>query len=170
MKIIALAVMLSAVVATPVLAAGTYVGVNVGRNQTSYSGIDSSTGFGFLGGYSVGENIAVEATYNNLGDANIPGSTVKLSGSLITGAAVGSLPVTDELSLLGKLGYAISSVSTPGNSVSRGDIIYGIGAQYSVSKTVALRINYDFFKVGDGTITYPTKDSALMTVGAVFKL
>lgn len=162
--------MLSAVVATPVFAADTYVGVNVGRNQTGYSGIDSSTGFGVLGGASVGENFAVEATYNNLGDANIPGSTVKLSGSLITGAVVGSLPVTDELSLLGKLGYAISSVSTPGNSVSRGDIIYGIGAQYSVSKTVALRVNYDFFKVGDGTITYRTKDSALMTVGAVFKL
>jgi len=170
MKKIALAVMLSAVVATPVFAADTYVGVNVGTNKTGYSGVDSSIGFGVLGGYSFSKNIAVEASYYNLGDANIPGSTVKFSGSLITVAAVGSLPVTNELSLMGKLGYANSSVSTPGNSVSRGDIFYGIGAQYSVSKAVAVRINYDMFKVGDGTYTYPTKDSDLMTVGAVFKL
>ena len=51
---------------------------------------------------------------------------------------------------------------------AKGDIPYGLDAQCNVGNTVGISINYDMFKVGDGS-TFATKDSALTTVGAVFK-
>jgi len=54
MKKIAIAVLLSAFVAAPAVAADTggYVGVNVGSAKIDSPGFDTTTSFGVLGGYS----------------------------------------------------------------------------------------------------------------------
>jgi len=164
MKKIAIAAILSAFVAAPAFAADMYVGVNVGKNQMDFSGVNSSTAIGVLGGYSFNQNVAAEVAYTNLGDADDNGFT--LSGHVFSVAAVGSLPLNKDFSLLGKLGVASSTVEELGYSESKTDLTYGIGAQYNVSKTVGVRLGYDSFKVGSTN----TKDSALISIGAVFKL
>ena len=165
MNKIAIAALLSALVAAPAIAADTYVGVNVGKNQMDYSGINSSTAIGVLGGYSFNQNVAAEVAYTNLGSADTNLNT-SVTGHVFTIAAVGSLPLNKEFSLLGKLGLASSTIEESGYSESKTDLTYGIGAQYNVSKTVGIRLGYDSFKVGSSN----TKDSALISIGAVFKL
>ena len=165
MNKIAIAALLSAFVAAPAIAADTYVGVNVGKNQMNYSGVNSSTAIGVLGGYSFNQNVAAEVAYINLGsvDTNYPST---ITGRVFSIAAVGSLPLNKEFSLLGKLGVASSTIEELGYSQSKTDLTYGIGAQYNVSRTVGVRLGYDSFKVGSSY----TKDSALISIGAVFKL
>lgn len=164
MKKIAIAAILSAFVAAPAFAADMYVGVNVGKNQMDFSGINSSTSIGVLGGYSFNQNVAAEVAYTNLGSADYFGNSI--TGHVFSVAAVGSLPLNQDFSLLGKLGVASSTIEGQGNSESKTDLTYGIGAQYNVSKTVGVRLGYDSFKVGSTN----TKDSALISIGAVFKL
>lgn len=165
MNKIAIAALLSALVAAPAIAADTYVGVNVGKNQMDYSGINSSTAIGVLGGYSFNQNVAAEVAYTNLGSADYYGTSI--TGHVFSVAAVGSLPLNKDFSLLGKLGVASSTWEQSGySSESKTDLTYGIGAQYNVSKTVGIRLGYDSFKVGSSY----TKDSALISIGAVFKL
>jgi OmpA-OmpF porin, OOP family len=165
MKKIAIAAILSAFVAAPALAADTYLGVNVGKNQTDYSGVNSSTAIGVLGGYTINQHVAAEVAYTNLGSADTKYGT-SLTGHVFSIAAVGSLPLNNDFSLLGKLGLASSTVEESGYSESKSDLTYGIGAQYNASKTVGIRLGYDSFKVGSSN----TKDSTLITIGAVFKL
>jgi OOP family OmpA-OmpF porin len=129
-----------------------------------YSGVNSSTAIGVLGGYSFNQNVAAEVAYTNLGSADYYGTSI--TGHVFSVAAVGSLPLNKDFSLLGKLGVASSTVEVPGYSESKTDLTYGIGAQYNVSKTVGIRLVYDSFKVGSSN----TKDSALISIGAVFKL
>jgi OOP family OmpA-OmpF porin len=164
MNKIAIAALLSALVAAPAIAADAYVGVNVGKNQMDYSGVNSSTAIGVLGGYSFNQNVAAEVAYTNLGSADYYGTSI--TGHVFSVAAVGSLPLNKDFSLLGKLGVASSTYEVSGYSESKSDLTYGIGAQYNVSKTVGIRLGYDSFKVGSSY----TKDSALISIGAVFKL
>jgi OOP family OmpA-OmpF porin len=164
MNKIAIAALLSALVAAPAIAADAYVGVNVGKNQMDYSGVNSSTAIGVLGGYSFNQNVAAEVAYTNLGSADYYGTSI--TGHVFSVAAVGSLPLNKDFSLLGKLGVASSTYEVSGYSESKSDLTYGIGAQYNVSKTVGIRLGYDSFKVGSSN----TKDSALISIGAVFKL
>jgi OOP family OmpA-OmpF porin len=165
MNKIAIAALLSALVAAPAIAADAYVGVNVGKNQMDYSGVNSSTAIGVLGGYSFNQNVAAEVAYTNLGSADTKYAST-ITGRVFSVAAVGSLPLNKDFSLLGKLGVASSTVEESGYSESKTDLTYGIGAQYNVSKTVGIRLGYDSFKVGSSN----TKDSALISIGAVFKL
>ena len=166
MKKIAIAAILSAFVATPAIAADVYLGVNAGQNKMDYSGVKASTAYGVLGGYTFNENAAAEVAYTNLGSADTDFSS-SITGNVFSVAAVGTLPLNKDFSLFVKLGYAQSTIeATASPSQTKSDLTYGIGAQYNASKTVGIRLGYDSFKVG----TTNTKDSALITIGAVFKL
>jgi len=167
MKKIAVVALLSAFAAVPAVAADTYLGVNIGSNKMDVTGVDSSTAYGILGGYSFNENVAAELSYNNLGSAKVPSAGVDITGNVMGLAVVGSLPLNKDFSLLGKLGLASSTIEAQGSSSrSKTDLTYGIGAQYNASKTVGIRLGYDSFKVGEPN----SKDSTLITIGAVFKL
>jgi opacity protein-like surface antigen len=174
MKKVAVALFLSVFVTMPAVAGNTYLGVTVGKNQiTAEAGdtpVGSSTGYGILAGYSFGENVAAEAAYYKLGDAAFegPGVTPELSGDLMSLSAVGLLPLGKDFSLLAKLGYASSSILVLGYSGRNSDLIYGVGAQYSINEKVSVRINYDMFKVGGDV--FSTIDSTLMSVTAVFRM
>lgn len=166
MKKIAIATVFSALIASPAIAGDGYLGVNVGQNKIDVSSVKESTAFGILGGYAYNENLAAEVAYIDLGSAERNFSTSKLTGNVISIAAVGSLPLNNDFSVFAKLGYAQSKIEVPGISETKSDLTYGIGAQYNASKTVGIRLGYDSFKVG----TTSTKDSALITIGAIFKL
>lgn len=164
MKKIAIAAILSAFVAAPALAADTYLGVNVGQNKIDVAGVGSSTSIGILGGYTFNQHVAAEVSYTNLGSAD--GTGITITGHVISIAAVGSLPLNNDFSLLGKLGLASSTIDNTFVSESKSDLTYGIGAQYNASKSVGIRLGFDSFKVGSSN----TKDSSLISIGAVFKL
>lgn len=162
----AIAAALSALIATPAFAGEGYVGVNAGQNKIDSSTVKESTAFGVVGGYAYNENIAAEVAYTDLGSAERTIAATKLTGNIKSIAAVGSLPLNKDFSLFAKLGYAQSTIEVPGISETKSDLTFGVGAQYNASNSVGIRLGYDSFKVG----TTPTRDSALITIGLVFKL
>ncbi len=164
---IAIVVLLSAFVAAPAIAGDAYLGVNAGQNKIDVATVKASTAYGVLGGYAFNENIAAEVSYTNIGSAERNLSVDKLTGNVMSIAAVGSLPLSQAFTLFAKLGYAQSKIDVAGfSSQTKSDLTYGVGAQFNASKTVGIRLGYDSFKVAKN----PTANSALITIGAVFKL
>lgn len=167
MKKIAIAVLLSAVVA-PAVAADMYAGVNLGQTKYDFgagAAKDTSTAFGILGGYTINENFAAEAAYTSLGSVDVGfGTTVK--GSVISLSGVGSYPFNKEFSLFGKLGVARTNVDITANpSESKTGVTFGLGGQYNVTPAAGIRVGFDRYKVGSTN----SINADVISVGGVFK-
>jgi len=165
MKKIAIAVLMSACIAAPAIAAEAYIGLNAGQNKMDFSGVKESTAFSIFGGYSFNEYIAGELAYTDFGkaDTNVAGATIK--GNAASLGVVGSLPLTNSFSLFAKLGYASTKVEDTSFSETKDDVTYGIGAQYNLLRNVGLRLGYDSYRVGKTT----TKDSGYTNIGVLFR-
>lgn len=115
-------------------------------------------------GYQINKNFAAEGGY--LGSTNSTysaaggnlGAGLSASGS-ISGwnlTAVGILPVSNQFSLLGKLGVADIRTSATvsggglvvGASGSKSDLTYGIGAKYDFTNAIFARFDIDSYKAG----------------------
>lgn len=172
MKKIAIAVLLSAFVATPAVAADMYVGARVGQAKTSIDGAtldkDSPTAYGVFVGHTFSPNFAVEAEYLSLGEIGGGGGTAESSGFSVSG--VGSFPIDEQFSLFGKLGYAMitSEFSGGGTDSKSNALTYGLGGQYNVSPTAGIRLGWDNYKFNDTTNGFEG-DASLISVGGVFK-
>jgi len=122
----------------------------------------------FFGGYQFNKNWAIELAYVDLGASiarqTVPAGTVHVDfeGKGWNIAGVGTLPLSQNFSLLGKLGtfrwdrqYRCVRVSVNCNvPASRGasgdDVSYGIGLSYSIAKRTSLQFEWERFKnVGD---------------------
>lgn len=175
MKKIAIAVLLSAFVAAPAVAAGMYAGVKLGSVNYGYSNVtnNSQAGFGLLGGYAVNENFAVEVEYNSLGGFDSTSGTIKGSSFGVSG--VGSYPINEQFSLFGKLGIASTSLkdtAKPGwvggpFTYNKTGLTVGFGGQYNLSPVVGIRVGYDSYPVGDSVSG--TSTAGILYVGGVFK-
>lgn len=165
MKRIAIAILLSAFVAVPAVAANMYAGVNVGLAKTDVSGFDTTTSFALLGGYSFNENIAAEVAYSNFGSKDTGfGFSTKIRALSISG--IGSYPINDQFSVFGKLGFASTAFErTSFPAENKSDLTYGFGGKYNVNNQVSIRVGYDVYKVSVGT----SVDEKVMSVGGVFK-
>ena len=164
MKKIAIAVLLSAFVAAPAVAADMYVGMNVGSAKIDSPGFESSTSFALLGGYTFSENVAAEIAYSNFGSESGAGITSKSSAVSISG--VGSYPVNEQFSLFAKLGFAITTLELPTfASDNKSDLTFGFGGQFNVDKQIGIRVSYDVYKVG----SVNSADQKVMSIGGVFK-
>lgn len=166
MKKIAIAVLLSATFAAPAIAAGPYIGLNVGQNKIDFSGVKASTVYSVFGGYSFNEYIAAELAYVDFGSADVDGGG-SVKGNVYSLSAVGSLPLGSDFSLFGKVGYASARAeATTIPSQTKDDVTYGVGGQYNATRNVGLRLGYDIYRVKVGT---ETKDSALWNIGALYR-
>lgn len=164
MKKIAIAVLLSAVVAAPAVAADMYVGVNVGSATIDFPGSSSTTSFALLGGYTFNQYFAAEVAYTDFGSHDYGGTNVKSSGWSASG--VGSYPFNEQFSVFAKLGFATTTVDPSGNPTETdSDMTYGIGGQFNVNKQVGIRLGYDVYKVG----TSPSMDQKVTSIGGIFK-
>ena len=125
-----------------------YAGVDVGTTRLEHNDTKASYG-GFLG-YQVLPNIAIEGAYRDLGHTDLYGlrdKTEQYSLSL-----VGSYPVSEALSLYGRLGvsriahggeYVGYSVFGPYKfdyRVNKARLLPGIGASYKLTQKVSARV------------------------------
>lgn len=166
MKKIAIAVLLSAFVAAPAVAADTgfYAGVNVGSAKIDFPGFETTTSFEVLGGYSFNQNFAAELAYTNFGSKDYPPIYNVKSGA-VSLKGVGSFPINEQFSVFAKLGLASTTINDTGYSQSKSDLTYGIGAQFNINKQVGIRLGYDVYKATD-IIGVDQKNTS---IGAVFK-
>lgn len=180
-KIAAVVVLFSAVIATPVFAAdqGMYAGITLGQgtpNVTpSAAALSKKSNFIYGGilGYQLSKNLAAEAQFKGFGKAtDVAGNTVK--GDVLSVSVVGTLPLTNQFDLLGKLGVAsaktTSSAGATNLGASRTGVTYGIGAQYNLSSNLGLRLDWDRYAVATSNGGVKTNGNAtVMTVGAIYK-
>ena len=167
MKKIAIAVLLSAFVAAPAVAADTgfYAGVKLGSANKSASGVsETNSAFGVFGGYSFNPNVAVELGYTDLGTAAL--GIIKFTALEVS--AVGTFPINQQISLYGKLGLASTKEEGLGFSGTRSAATYGLGGQFNVNPNIGIRLGWEHYGFGDGYY-FNQGDVSLVSVAGVFK-
>jgi opacity protein-like surface antigen len=120
--------------------AGYYGGVEMFNNR--FTDHNSTTGGGVFAGYRLGNGLAVEVNGNRIGKVDT--GVVKASVSQMSISAVYSMPVSNTVSVFGRLGYGGMRVSDADNARDRGvkldnGMVYGGGISYQVNKQVAVR-------------------------------
>ena len=80
---------------------------------------------------------------------------VDVDASALTASVVGSVPVSTDLSLFGRLGYGSVTAAANGVKADINSAAYGVGASYKLNTNMALRAEYtryasDVSKVGVG--------------------
>ncbi len=166
-KIITAALLLSAVIATPAVAADLpiYVGGSMG---TTTSSTQPMMTFGGLVGYKLDKSatpfmasgsLAIEGHYTSLGSASVDlgaNSSYYITFQSMGVDAVAMFPISavKNLSAFGKLGFATTSItytystngidSTPITSAAS-SLVYGFGAQYDLDNKLAVRAGYQTY-------------------------
>jgi OOP family OmpA-OmpF porin len=181
---------------------GFYLGGGLGYSKNKFDGADftlgipgvaesaddNDTGYKIFGGYKFHRNFSVEGAYTNLGDFSY-NYNAGVAGTASLGydvdawslALVGSLPVWQGLSVLGKIGATRTTAELTLNSATgpigaavvaagipvgtsakkrRTDLLWGVGAQYDFAPRFGVRVEYeDYGKVGDSPNTGRAKAS-----------
>ena len=144
------------------------------RGFTTNTLIDShDTAWKLYGGYQFNENFGVEAGYHDLGRfkgntivsapaaSTAGGNWVAYAGSL---SAVGSYPLFNRFSVLGKAGLAVTRLkvdlplpSPYSPSATRVQPLLGLGVKFDFNKQFSMRGEFERFNnVGDGDKTGQT--------------
>ena len=110
-----------------------YAGVELGSSD---SGSETDIATRVFGGFQFHPNIAVELGYGFLYNK---GAT---EVSALEVAAVGMYQVAPQLSVLGKLGFANIEVDAGGVSDDSTELLFGIGAQYDVTRNLGARLMF----------------------------
>lgn len=119
-----------------------YVGGNLGHTHwkdpiNGVSGEASNLDGKLYGGYQLNPNFAVEVGTMALGRIDNGTGTAKAYGGFVDG--VGTLPIGQSFSLLGRAGLAETRFKTNNGNSTSPAIKVGAGIQYDLSKTMALR-------------------------------
>lgn len=160
---------------------GFYAGAAFGSTTIDDDGFDaigfddSDTGFKVFGGYDFNPYFAIEASYFDFGEGSgtfddvILGSfdfDVGVSG--FDASAVGTLPVSDSLSVFGKVGVASydidAHVTVPGfgsGSESESDMTYGAGVALDFGQ-FGVRLEYEAINVDDG-------EASMLSIGGFYR-
>jgi OOP family OmpA-OmpF porin len=175
--------LLSAFLITPAFAEGnskTYIAADVGSATYTNSGAYSANTniVRLAGGYYFNPAFALEVGYTKFADSVYTSSTVSttLSANAIQVAAVGFYPLNNQFDLTGKVGMSMNRVkdvggyfsgsSTWNDSYAKTSLMYGIGAQYHMTKQLNIRAQYESF--GDMTGTATALTASAISVGAMF--
>lgn len=195
MKLKALAVGIALAAAAPLaMAEGFYGAFDLGQSKVGggcdpVAGVvytscsDTDTSYRFAGGYNFSKNFGAEASYADYGKTTSSGTVLGLAasggGSATAFQLVGTgiLPLGDQFALTAKAGLAAVSVDVNAvvagiplaASANNNNFVWGIGAQFDLTKSVGIRVNYeDLGTVGDNATTGTNKLSNI-SAGVIFK-
>jgi OOP family OmpA-OmpF porin len=121
-------------------ARGWYVGAEIG--QADFGG-ESDTAFKFLGGYRITRHFAAEGAYAWLFDKNGAEAT---AFELV---AVGSLPLANQFSVFGKLGFANAYIESSTLDEEKVELTYGVGVQYDLNHNLGLRAQWQRYDTSE---------------------
>jgi OmpA-OmpF porin, OOP family len=130
-------------------AEGLYVGAGLGfpdyrDSVNGIGGSGSGTSGKLLGGFQYSPNFALELGVAGL--AHIDNGSGSVNGHAVYLDAVGIAPLSDRWSLLGRIGLADVSLNTSAGDDSGTGLKVGLGAQYSLSREVALRAEWERYQ------------------------
>lgn len=159
--------------------------LSTGLTTTSISDRDRDSGYRLYAGYQFNRYWAMEGGYFDLGKFGYTANTLPL-GSLtgdirvrgINLDLVGTLPLSDRFSLLGRVGanYADTSdtftstgavkVINPNPSKRDTNYKFGLGVQYAFNDALALRVEAERYRINDAVGNNGHVDMA--TIGLVY--
>ena len=140
-----------------------YAGADLGT--TKIDGInDRENGYGVFVGYSITPAIAIEAGFRRLADYDV--RTNGINGSVtmdqVSLSGVATLPLSNNFSLFGRLGYSQLKAKASFGNVSGSDsdngAVYGVGVGYAFSPMVSARAE----------LQKPSSDATSFNVGVAF--
>ena len=111
--------------------------------RPTWSGADDDIGFKLLGGYRFHPNIAAEVGYGMLYDK----SDVEVTA--LEFVAVGMFPITNQFSIIGKLGLANVEVDTRFGSEDKTELTWGLGVQFDLTRNLGLRALWQRYETDD---------------------
>jgi OOP family OmpA-OmpF porin len=170
-----------------------YAGANVGQSKFSGScggGLScdtTDTAFKFFGGYKFSPMISAELGYADFGKQHASGTLLGVAASADVKVnaweldGVGSWPIANKFSVLGRLGvyraeskasgnasFAGIAVSTNGKASNTG-LTYGIGAGYDITQAVTARLEFQRYNKVGGNNAGGKNDVDVISIGALFK-
>ncbi len=152
-------------------------------NSTSTN--NRSTGGKLFSGYQFTPNFALEGGYFDLGRFNYSGVTTGGTYNGDTRARglnldlVGTLPLSDRFSVLGRIGAAYaqtrdnfaSSGFVPANTFNRSrndtNVKFGVGLQYAITEALSLRAELERYRINDPIRNRSNVDMA--SIGLVYR-
>jgi OOP family OmpA-OmpF porin len=143
--------------------------IGAGATSTSITHDQQDASYKVFGGYQFNPYFGMEAGYFNLGEFGFKSTTTTPTGTLdgrikLTGMnidLVGTLPVNDQLSLLGRVGVHNArardtftttgglSVSNPNPEVRETNYKAGFGFSYKFSQSMSLRGELERYRIND---------------------
>lgn len=175
LKKICAVTLLCGISATPVMAEGFYVALDVGQTNakdtcTRRSGCtDTATAMRAAAGYQFTMMWGAEVSYATYGKATLGGTYGDWETTGVQASGIGAFPVTESFSVLGKLGVVRIEHKAVGATSTKTNLAYGVGAQYDFSKGIAARLQYERLgDVGDTNTTGQAKAS-LLSAGILFR-
>lgn len=121
--------------------AAPHFGDNINGLSIGNSGVSGK----LFGGYQLNPNFAVEAGVADLGRISDDNGSIKSHGEYLD--AVGLLPLNESWSLLGSVGVAHVNIDTSNGDDNGAALKLGLGAEYALNKNVALRGEYENYRV-----------------------
>jgi len=153
-----------------------YLGATAGQGhwrsmcQNAPSCDDTNTTLSVFAGYRINPIFSAELAFRNYGMVHASTASVKGKGWELDGLA--SWPVLEHLSVFGKLGIKRAVVkgdgTLGGGKETNYGPTYGVGVQYEINKSIALRGEWQAYP-GLGGSTLPKGDLDTLSVGALWR-
>lgn len=162
--------------------------VGAGFSATTIEDRNRDTGYKVFGGYQINPNFAIEGGYFNLGKFGYTATTVpagSLTGDIkVQGLnldLVGTVPITDRFSLLGRIGANYAEVDgtfsktgavqafnvNPNPNSRETNLKVGLGMEYALTDALSWRAEVERYRIND---TVGNKgDVDLVSVGLVYR-
>ncbi len=134
---------------------------------------DSVFSYGIRGGYQVNENFAIEASYQELGEAEDSNgvNTLKMDASALMLGVKGIYPLQNGFSVVGRLGLSSLTLDLSDSTGSISDdgteLYFGIGAQYDINEQFYVGAEYTFVSADIDPIDYDI-DNFTLSAGMRF--
>ena len=187
--------LLAALAAVPAVAqdAGFYLGASLGQSKhhdvcegANLSCDDKDSAWRIFAGYEFSRYVAAEFAYADLGQtaagANVGGIIVNptFEATVFELLAVGSVPLMDRLSLLGKLGLYRADSKLGGSGTgfgvtvplsaeeSNSDLTFAFGVRFNFTRNLGLRAEWQRYMGVGGDDTGDT-DIDVLSVGLLFR-
>ena len=139
---------------------------------------DSDTSFKVYGGAKLHRNFAFELAYVDMGESvvkdNVDTLTIEAAG--LNASVFGIIPASSNIDMFGKVGLMYWEAEKSSSGTSNGtlvssegvDVTFGFGANIGISRTFALRAEFERFRQVGGELTTGESAVTLITLGAAW--
>ncbi len=139
---------------------------------------EKDSGFKIFAGYEINENVAIEGFYTDLGSATLSGTngqtfrfnnttyqfttsaSIAIKGTALGASILAGVPINEYVKPFAKIGFSRTETKTtytgtnaPSETDTSTEPMYGVGIDFNVTKTIAIRLEYETYKSDDDKAT-----------------